>query len=74
MLFFYGILFIPLMKKKKILNLELKRKRVDDTHNTRINAMHNFKPTELAISIRLILNDLDKYNLPFMYYPEPDEE
>ncbi len=36
--------------------------------------MHNFKPTELAVSIRLILNDLDKYNLPFMYYPEPDEE
>lgn len=36
--------------------------------------MNKFKPTELAISIRLILNDLDKYNIPFMYYPEPDEE
>ena len=72
MLLFYG--FLSIIIKKKNLNLELKRKRVDNTHNTRINAMHNFKPTELAVSIRLILNDLDKYNLPFMYYPEPDEE
>ena len=72
MLLCYG--FLSIIIKKKNLNLELKRKRVDNTHNTRINAMHHFKPTELAISIRLILNDLDKYNLPFMYYPEPDEE
>ena len=36
--------------------------------------MHIFKPTELALSIRLILNDIDKYKIPFVYYPEPDEE
>lgn len=36
--------------------------------------MFKSQPTALAMAIRLILNDIDKYKLPFVYYPEPDEE
>lgn len=36
--------------------------------------MPQFKLTSLALSIKQILSEIDKYNKPFIHYEEPEDD